>query len=403
MMRSLFCMLLCGWVASSVPVFAQGSLTPPGPPGPVMKTLLQIEPRTPISVAGSLITNSGSYYLTTNLTATAHGVTISASGVTLDLMGFGISGDRGAGDYGVYLEGVSNAPVTGVTVKNGLIMNFTEGVRAQYTQNGRFDQLMLFSNTTYGINLYGRFGGRSTGNIITDCTIYSSGTGIYCDGNSAGYCGGNIISGCTISYCSSYGISFSGVGGMCEGNRVTDCLVTANVRDGVKLWGDSLGGCNDMTIDRCVINANGTNGIIFYSNSTGTCDGVTVSDCAISENGSPGITIEASATARSCDNHYIHDCTIYGNSVRGIYMFGSRGTRVEDNHITRQSGATTRALYAASSWSNMFFRNTAVGQSSNYFIEATTLNTHGPIVTNKGALATTNGTSGLSPWANFSR
>jgi hypothetical protein len=52
------------------PAFGQGSLTPPGAPAPTMKTLQQVEPRTPISSAPFTISQPGSYYLTTNLTVT---------------------------------------------------------------------------------------------------------------------------------------------------------------------------------------------------------------------------------------------------------------------------------------------------------------------------------------------
>src|SRR6516162_6672773 len=46
---------------------AQGSLTPPGAPAPLFKTLSQVEPRFPISDYQTNLTISGSYYLTTNL------------------------------------------------------------------------------------------------------------------------------------------------------------------------------------------------------------------------------------------------------------------------------------------------------------------------------------------------
>src|SRR5262245_40904112 len=79
-------------------VFAQGNLTPPGAPAPTMKTLSQIETRTAISSLPFVITNAGSYYVTANLTGTVgqSGITISASGVEVDLRGFELAGVPGA-------------------------------------------------------------------------------------------------------------------------------------------------------------------------------------------------------------------------------------------------------------------------------------------------------------------
>src|ERR1700733_12219713 len=83
-------------------VFAQGSLTPPGAPAPTMRSLAQIEPRTPISSLPYTITEPGSYYVTTNLTGVSgsDGITIIflpvIENVTVDLNGFTLTGVPGS-------------------------------------------------------------------------------------------------------------------------------------------------------------------------------------------------------------------------------------------------------------------------------------------------------------------
>src|SRR4051794_30032159 len=95
------------WLAISVfsfpfSAFPQGSLTPPAAPTPTMKTLDQLEARMPVDTTHTpgnattlfILTQPGSYYLTSNLTGVSgqHGITINADNVTLDLNGFVLVG-----------------------------------------------------------------------------------------------------------------------------------------------------------------------------------------------------------------------------------------------------------------------------------------------------------------------
>src|ERR1019366_7708233 len=92
--------VLCAILLAIDRASAQGSLTPPGAPAPTMKTLAQVEPRTPISSVPYTISSPGSYYLTATLTNTGVGIdaiTINADDVTLDLKGFTLMGGPSAG------------------------------------------------------------------------------------------------------------------------------------------------------------------------------------------------------------------------------------------------------------------------------------------------------------------
>lgn len=78
------------------------ALTPGGAPQPTMKTLHQVEPRTPISSLPFTISQGGSYYFTRSLHLPASGqvsdaIIVSASNVTIDLMGFTLSSGSRSG------------------------------------------------------------------------------------------------------------------------------------------------------------------------------------------------------------------------------------------------------------------------------------------------------------------
>jgi hypothetical protein len=116
--------------------FAQGTLTPPGAPAPTMKTLDQIQPRTPIAAVPYTITQSGSYYLTTNLTVTSgNAITITANQVTLDLNGFTISSTEiSPAGTGILL---ASAPFSSdVTIGHGHITGSVTNIGDVYSGHG---------------------------------------------------------------------------------------------------------------------------------------------------------------------------------------------------------------------------------------------------------------------------
>lgn len=352
-------------------VFAQGNLTPPGAPAPTMKTLQQVEPRTPISSAPFTITQSGSYYLTTNLTSTGHGVIIAASGVTLDLMGFTITGDRGATDYGVFLDGATSSAIRNIVVRNGIVRNFSDGVLAEYTLDSRFEFLIAASNSIFGILLNG----------------------------TSGQCNGNMIANCTVSGNTASGIRLSGNSGRCDGNAIVDCMISGNGDSGVFLSGDNSGECDGNSITDCTISGNTDNGVYLSGISSGECNGNVIADCTINGNGNYGISLYG--FGGKCQGNTIADCTIRKNALRGISLYQVHRNRVEGNHVTGQSGegVTTYGIYCSGTGGNLIIRNTCLGPSNNFTMSD--YDTYGPIISGHLGVLPGVGPS-VHPLANFS-
>jgi parallel beta-helix repeat protein len=265
--------VLIAVVVGAVIWASAGSLTPPaGPPAPTMKTLTQVEPRTPVQTLSGdpnslyVIDQPGSYYLTDNITAVSgkNGIKITADDVALDLNGFALIGTGGV--RGVW----ASVALSNLTIQNGTVRSW--GVRALAlgdTDNSRVERLCIEYNNS-GLQI-------RNGCVITGCTL-SSNLGIGIDAGS----------GCVIRDCAASFNSTSYVITVGAGCTIIDCSVS-----------DSLG-----------------TGI--YASSASK-----VSGCAVKWNTDHGI-------------HVGYACLVVGNTCSdnstGIYVSGTKN-RIEGNNV----------------------------------------------------------------------
>jgi hypothetical protein len=245
----------------------QGALTPPGAPAAMMKTLDQIEPRTPVntntapgnSFAQFVISKPGSYYLTGNIMSAGvtgqQGIEITTNNVTLDLNGFSLLGVTSVNASGIFITNNCNNMI----VRNGIISGWGGGggVSAQQSANDIFEHLTLAANQT-GLGI----GDNST---VKDCVVVSNALyGIIASSNNGGSrIIDNEISGNNTS-------NSSGVAAMqvnCSNNRIEGNHFVGNSPSG---YGIRVGiGANNLIIRNFVQSGGANNYSIAAGNDLG--------------------------------------------------------------------------------------------------------------------------------------
>jgi len=359
---------------------------PPGPITPTYKTLTEVEPRTAINLtntpgdADSLfkITQRGSYYLTGNITGVVgkHGIEIAASGVTLDLMGFDLSG------VPTSLDGVSATVfnLTNITIRNGSVRNWGgDGVDLgpNFAFNSAVIDLRAHNNTGNGI-LTG------LGCTISNCTAsFNTGNGISTSFGctisncTASFNTANGIStndGCTITGCTAFNNTGNGISTF-SGSTISNCTAYQNTGSGISTnSGSTITGCSayqntsngispgfGCTISNCTVTQNTGNGIL-------TGFGCTISNCTAQANRLNGIRITSNCLvlANKCGENG------NGGDGAGIHVTGT------DNHIEGNTCAANDRGIDVDSPGNIIIKNTCSGNTINWTIVAN--NVVGPIL-----------------------
>jgi hypothetical protein len=183
-MRSL---LVLASLALPALALAQGSLTPPGAPAPSMKSLDQVEARTPIGTVGGgtatlVISSPGSYVLVGNVTVSSgNGIVITTADVTLDLNGFTLTSTAAtANGNGVNIPFL----IDNITIRNGHIRSsttwdvgaftgrgFANGIYFTGTHNALVEGITVTRVAQNGILLDNDF----TNTTIRNCSVYLCG------------------------------------------------------------------------------------------------------------------------------------------------------------------------------------------------------------------------------------
>ena len=312
-------------------VFAQGSLTPPGVPAPTMRSLAQIEPRTPIATAPFTISVPGSYYLTTNLTGSSgvNGITVASSHVALDLDGFTLLGASGSGN-GILISGLC----TNVTIRNGTVRGWGTNcvqVSSPLSRNLVFEHLNLSDSGADALFAFA--------SVISDCTITGSGA-------------------------AGLRVVFS---------TVHDCAVTACAGNAISAY--------NCTVRDCKATASGLLGIYITA-------GV-VADCVVEDNQQSGIFVDANGCqilGNTCRGNNVNN-----NTNHADIFVNSSNNRLENNQVTAGVGNTNAGIAFVSGYvGNVIIRNSVFGHGAKSYSVIAGQQVIGPVITTYGTITNSN-------------
>ena len=391
---------------------AQGPLSPPGPPDATMRSLDELETRIPIDSVPITIDQPGSYYLTGNLDADSDsGIQITASGVSIDMMGFTLSG---SGTYGIEVLGPNGSYLSHAIIRNGQINGFGSALRLNRCVGALVERMHLRGAGNYGliISATGASGSVSEGNIIRDCMIVDNltrglavragsggsvangnriersviannlGTGIEISAANNAEVRNNVIYNCTVTgngfgVSSWYAIDLFG-SGLIEGNRIESSTITDNASRGIYLRPSGGGSALNNTFRRNTIHNHSNAGMLIgLSISESTIRNTLVEGNVISWNALNGGLRFSDGADLWVEDMHVRDNVFADNAAAStspqVQISGSRGT-VSGNHV---SGDTNSGLEMNSTQAVLVSGNSVFGGA----FTTSSSDTYGPVVT----------------------
>ncbi|MGD9872913.1 MAG: NosD domain-containing protein [Kiritimatiellia bacterium] len=311
-----------------------------------MKTLSQVEPRIPITSVPFTISQAGSYYLVSNLTcsvAGSNGISITTSGVTLDLCGFSLIGPGGSSGYGIYAGGLN------VHIRNGIVRNW-------------------YGYDKYGVYITG------SASSLRDMEIRECASGAYLAGDAAYIldCQADTIG--NTSLC--YGIR-TGHGAVVR-NSMCQKVTGGGTAYGISVAEDCMvTGCQAWDVESSTTNGAGIRAF----------RGGRITDCVANYNEVHGLMISDRCLVA---NNTCIDNGNRGALVGGINILGVNNV-IQNNHIARNYYGWD---FAASSSNNLLVCNTLM--QNTIVADGLSPNNHvGPF--DSGSVMTPTN----HPWANF--
>lgn len=306
---------------------AQGSLTPTGAPSTTFKTLQQIRPHIDLATVGSgsnevgiLITQPGSYYLTSDLLVTnVYGIQVLTNNVHIDLNGFTIRlTQANIVNLAISIHGVFE----NFLIENGTIEgDFTQGIEAYASSEPPAATNICVQDVTFIGRSFGIFG--AGGAVVRRCKFENVGTGLRFS------YGDVLIEDCVMDLTGADGIELLTASGV---SVVRNCIISGVLERGIDAPGRSV------HLDNVVVESDtfaftglavGPQSVIENCIVRGFQDGIMAgSNSNIRATTVNGSSSEGMELGEGC---IVEDCKVFSCTVDGIRL--GAGSVVKDSEV----------------------------------------------------------------------